>query len=415
VAGEFALLTVERSKVTRLAEAGDRRAKRLQRSLRTLSFQLSGAQLGITMASLILGAIAEPTIATLFEPIFAELAFSERATVGISVAIALALATAAQLVVGELVPKNLAIAHPYRAAILVGIPLQWLNRLARPLIQTLNAAADWSVRRLGIEPRQELAGIRSLEELDLVIRASGAEGEFDQNELSLLTRSMTFTDKIAADVMIPRVDVDGIAKEATLSDLTKLALSSGHSRFPVYSGDLDHNEGVVHVRDILRYPTEQRSGTAVTAIAFPALSIPETRPLDGVLLDLQKNGRALALVGDEYGGTAGIITMEDLLEEIFGEIEDEYDQIPAKPLAAAGDRIVLDGLLHRHDVDEAIGFEWPEGHYETLGGFVTARFGHFPVEGDRVVYGGFAFTVEKMDGRRVAEVSVLPPQAEGKQ
>jgi CBS domain containing-hemolysin-like protein len=203
--------------------------------------------------------------------------------------------------------------------------------------------------------------------------------------------------------------VDGIAKDATLSDLVRLALSSGHSRFPVYSGDLDQIEGVVHVRDILRYPTEQRSDVAVTAIAYPAMSIPETRPLDGVLLDLQENGRALALVGDEYGGTAGIITMEDLLEEIFGEIEDEYDQPPAKPAAAAGDRIVLDGLLHRHDVEEVIGFEWPEGHYETLGGFVTALLGRFPVAGDRVACLGFAFTVEMMDGRRVSKVSVVPP------
>lgn len=413
MAGEFAIVAVERSRVQRRAQRGERAALRVLASLRNLSFELSGAQLGITATSLVLGAIAEPAVARLIEPLIEAVdvipAGSNRA---VSLALALGLATSAQMVFGELVPKNLAIARPYRSAVWFGIPMQVANRLLRPLILFLNRSANTTVRLLGIEPREELAGVRSMEELELMIRSSGEEGELDDDELELLTRAITFTEKMAADAMIPRVSVLGLHKDDTVAQLRDLARESGHSRFPVYDEDLDDILGVVHVKDSFVVATSARAKTAVTEIARPPLLVPETRPLQQLLADLQSSGRGLAVVADEYGGTAGIVTVEDLLEEIFGEIADEHDVDPP-PLLPRGEVEELSGLLHRHEVEEIVGFEWPEGRYETLGGFLVARLGRFPYPGEVVRVDDWAFEVLQLDGHRIDRVKVRRPGAPG--
>jgi CBS domain containing-hemolysin-like protein len=236
------------------------------------------------------------------------------------------------------------------------------------------------VRRLGIEPREELQGVRSLEELELIIRASGEGGELTDDELSLLTRSIAFAENLTSDVMVPRVQVVGLPDSSTVTDLQAAAVGSGHSRFPVYGTDLDHIVGVVHVKDTFRVPYERRATEAITNYMRPALVIPETQPVDTVLVELRTRGSGMAVVTDEYGGTAGIVTSEDLLEEILGEIEDEYDTVSAPD--ESGDAI--SGLLHRHEVEELTGFEWPEGRYETLGGLVTAELGRHGEVGDVV-------------------------------
>lgn len=407
VAGEFAIVAVERSRVERQAREGDRRARRILNSLRNLSFELSGAQLGITVTSLILGAVAEPAIAALLEPLFGGMDFvPEATTTAISVAVAFILATGAQMVFGELVPKNLAIARPFRSAVIFGIPMQMVNRAVRPVILFLNNSADWTVRKLGIEPRAELAGVRSMEELELMIRSSGEEGTLDDEEMELLTRAITFTEKVAAEAMIPRVNVMAINRHQPISELRQMSRETGHSRFPVYGLDLDEIVGIVHVKDTLGITESQRALTPVEEIAQAGLRVPESSPLEQLLTGLQVEGRGMAVVIDEYGGTAGIITIEDLLEEIFGEIEDEYDDAlsSADTRERAG---VLSGLLHRHDVEERIGFEWPEGHYETLGGFLVATLGRFPVEGEVIPAGPVAFEVLTMDGHRVDRVRVV--------
>ena len=411
VAGEFSIVAVERSQVERRAAAGDRRAGQLLRSLRNLSFELSGAQLGITATSLVVGAIAEPAIGELIEPALTAIpgapAGSSR---GVSVALAIALATATQMVFSELVPKNLAIARPYRSALIFGLPMQLVNRVLRPVILLLNAAANWTVRLLGIEPLEELAGVRSMEELELMIRSSGEGGYLDDEELSLLTRAMSFTEKVAADAMVPRVAVIGVSRYDSVAEVRRLALETGHSRFPVYDTDLDEIIGVVHVKDTFNVPSERRSVIAVAEIAQAAVEVPETRPLDGLLVDLQSQGRTMAVVVDEYGGTAGIVTVEDLLEEIFGEIEDEHDPEESPEALSHGEAEVLPGLLNRHEVEERIGFEWPEGRYETLGGLVVATLGRFPRPGDLIRVDGWVFEVEAMDGHRVDRVRVTRPR-----
>jgi len=413
VAGEFAIVAVERSTVERRAREGDARARRILSSLRNLSFELSGAQLGITITSLVLGAIAEPTIAAVLTPLIGEVGFlTEGTTLAVSVAIAFALATMGQMVFGELVPKNLAISRPYRSAARFAIPMQMVNRAVRPLILFLNNAADWTVRRLGIEPRAELAGVRSMEELELMIRSSGEEGRLDDEEMELLTRAITFTEKLAAEAMVPRVSVVAINRHQPISELRQIARETGHSRFPVYGLDLDEVVGIVHVKDTVGIPASRRALTPVEEIAEPGLRVPAASRLEYLLTQLQTQGRGMAVVIDEYGGTAGIITIEDLLEEIFGEIEDEYDDANGEmPESEQGD--VLSGLLHRHDVEERIGFEWPEGHYETLGGFLVASLGRFPEEREVISVGELAFEVLQMDGHRIDQVRVVKARKMG--
>lgn len=407
VAGEFAIVAVERSSVERRAREGDRLAGRILDSLRNLSFELSGAQLGITVTSLILGAIAEPTIAAVLDPLFGRFGILTPATsLAVSVAVAFVLATTAQMVFGELVPKNLAISRPYRSAVWFGVPMQLVNRAIRPLILFLNNSADWTVRRFGIEPRAELSGVRSVEELELMIRSSGEEGQLDDEELELLTRAITFTEKVAAEAMIPRVNMVSINRHQPMSELRQMSRETGHSRFPVYGLDLDEIVGIVHVKDTIGIPESRRALTPVEEIAQPGLQVPASSRLEYLLGELQSKGRGMAVVIDEYGGTAGIITIEDLLEEIFGDIEDEYDEARTADLETE-QLDVLPGLLHRHDVEERIGFEWPEGHYETLGGFLVATLGRFPRVGEVIAAGTFAFEILSMDGHRVDQVRVI--------
>jgi CBS domain containing-hemolysin-like protein len=329
----------------------------------------------------------------------------------ITIALALLVANLASMLFGELVPKNFAIAKPLGTAITIAIPMAWLNGLMRPVILFLNRAANWTVRRLGIEPREDLAGVRSLEELELMIRSSGEEGELDDAELSLLTKAISFTEKVAADIMVPRVSVDALSRHDSVSELRRLARETGHSRFPIYGNDLDDIVGIVHVKDSFKVPPERRSITPLSHIAKPALLAPDSRRLNDLLIDMQRQSRAMAIVVDEYGGTAGIVTIEDLLEEIFGEIADEHDTLETPVVLLDGERRVeVSGQLNRHDLEEQLELELPEGHFETLGGFLTDQLGRFPNLGEVVTWNEWTFEVVAMDGRRVDRVAVTPPE-----
>ncbi|MCZ6737736.1 MAG: hemolysin family protein [Actinobacteria bacterium] len=406
VAGEFALITVERSRVTRKAEEGDRRARRILAGLAKLSFHLSGAQLGITLSSLILGLVVKQTLGPVIEPFLSWLPLAEDLIPTLTIVLALALGTSLQLVFGELVPKNLAITYPYPTAQRVGIPMLVVNATFSPVIRVLNTAANRAVRLMGIEPREELAGVRSVEELELIIRASGEGGLLSDDELGLLTRSITFAENLTSDVMVPRVQIVGLPSSATVGDMQQASIESGHSRFPVFGFDLDEILGVAHVKDSLRVPSEQRGSEPILNHMRPALMIPDSQPLETALFELRTKGSGMAVVTDEYGGTAGIVTSEDLLEEIVGEIRDEHDRLPAPVFSTPGE---LSGLLHRHEVEAILGFEWPEGRYETLGGLITALLEHLPELGDSVEIDGWLFEVVGVDGFRVDRVKATPP------
>lgn len=257
VAHEFALVAVDRARVSRHAAEGRAAARKTEELLGRLSFHLSGAQLGITVTSLVLGFIAEPVVAALLEPLVGTVVSDERST-AVSIVLALVLATTVQMVMGELVPKSLAIANPTRMAYSLAGPMRVYGAVAGPVVRALNGAANWSVRRLGIEPQEELRSVRSLNELDFLFRSSGLHGTIDEESLTLLTRAVRFTEKTAADALVPRTEVIGLRVDDTVADLTARAVETGHSRFPVYDGDLDQIVGVGHVKDAFTVPFGQR-------------------------------------------------------------------------------------------------------------------------------------------------------------
>ncbi len=410
VAAEFSLVAVDRNRIDRLAAEGNRRARVAAGLLKRLSFNLSGAQLGITITSLVLGFVAEPTIARALQPLLDRTPLPSETTLGVSIALALLLATATQMVLGELFPKGLAIARPVRLALALAIPTRVYGAVFGPLIVFLNGAANWTVRRLGIEPREELLAVRSVEELELLIRSSGVEGTLDEDAVSLLTRSIRFGDKTAADAMVPRGSVTSVARNATVTELARTALETGHSRFPVRGEDIHDVVGVAHAKDVFGVPPQARSSTHVTGIAREVLAVPESQDLESLLLRMRAEAQQLAVVVDEHGSTAGIVTIEDLVEEIVGEIEDEYDltEIQAPPDEQPG-TFVLEGSLHPDEVLEATGFEAPEGSYHTLAGFLLSRFERIPEPGERFEHSGWTFEVLERDRLRISLVRVIPP------
>jgi len=409
VAAEFALVAVDRSTIDQRAEAGSRRARLVRSLLRRLSFHLSGAQLGITVTSLLLGFVIEPALVPLLRPLLEPLV-GERRVQGVGVALALALVTVVQMVAAELVPKGLAIARPLPTSTVLAPFLRLYGTIFGPIITVLDGAANWTVRKLGTEPLEELSHVRSLPELELVIAASAEEGTLAGSASTLLTRSIRFARKSAADALVPRVSMEAVRVDDSLSELVAMSAATGFSRFPVYGNDLDDIRGVVHVRSVHTVPPEQRASTPVAQLMTDALVVPESRDLDEVLLDMRRDRQHLVVVVDEYGGTEGVVTLEDLVEEIVGEIDDEYDTRPPQltHVARPGE-YVLAGTLHPDEVEEATGFAVPEGEYETLAGFVLERLGHLPRPGERFVHRGWVVTVLELDRRRVAEVGLRAP------
>ncbi len=395
-----------------LAEEGQPRARSTLKALQTLSFQLSGAQLGITITSLLVGFVTEPTLSPLLVPLLEKIPFlSEGGVESVATALALTLATIVSMVLGELVPKNLAIARPLRVAFSLSTPFRLVNGLLKPLIILLNKAADWTVRRFGIEPIEELNAVRSLDELELLIDSSAQEGVLPREEVSLLRRSVSFANKTAADALVPRTAVNGIATGALVRELKEIALGTGHSRFPVYDGNLDKIVGVVHVKDSHQLAPETRNETVIERIMQEVLVVPESRDLGSLLLEMRRGRRQMAVVIDEYGGTAGIVTMEDLVEEIVGDIQDEHDPAaaPAQVTPPLQGTSILSGLLHPDEVFEACGLEIPEGNYETLAGFMLTLFDRIPEPGAHISYAGWELKVTKMERNRIAEALIVAP------
>ena len=355
------------------------------------------------------GFIAEPTVADALEPLVGGLVGDDRAP-AVSITVALVLATVAQMVLGELVPKTVAIAKPQTTAYALVGPMVVLSRVAGPLISMLNGTANWTVRRLGIEPQEELTSVRSLEELELLIRSSAELGTLGPEAITLLTRTLRFGDKDAGVALVPRRAVETLSADDTLATLAARSVATGKSRFPVIGSDLDDVAGVVHVKDLYRVPYEHRPTTPVREVMAPAFVVPETRDLADLLVELRRSGHHLAVVVDEHGGTAGIITIEDILEEIVGEIDDEHDrQRPAVTMVQRPGQWLLDASLHHDEVFDLCGFDMPEGDYDTLAGFVLAGLGRIPEVGERFEHEGWHLRVAEMDGLRIAGIELRRP------
>jgi CBS domain containing-hemolysin-like protein len=416
VAAEFSLVTVDRAEIERLASGGDRQARTVRNALQELSFQLSGAQVGITMAALLTGYLAEPALG----PWFAGLPDGWRHF------LALVIATLFSMLFGELVPKNAALARPMPIARATAGPQRMFSKMFAWLIRALNGSANWLVRRLGVAPQEELASARSPEELGLLAAISAQAGTLSRETAVLLQRTIRFGDKRAAEAMTPRVDIDALRADATVADLLAAARETGHSRFPLYVDTLDHVTGVAAVKDALIVPPERRAAAPVAAVAREPVYVPESLDLDGVLEALRTGHTDVAIVVDEYGGTDGLVTVEDLVEELVGEIADEHDPTvsdeaahgltdPAEtthelflPDAGTGAQhpVLVDGVLRADELYERTGFRLPEGPYETLAGFLMARLGHIPRVGETVTEDGWEFTVVEVERRRVEQVRV---------
>lgn len=402
-------MAVDPNRVEFAAEEGRRGARTSRSLLPRLSFHLSGTQLGITITSLLIGVVAEPAVARLIEPALSPVV-GEAATRGVSLAAAIVIATFVQMIVGELVPKGLAIARPETTTFLLAPAIAIYGLIFGPLIKLLDGAANRTVRLLGVEPADELSRVRTLPELKALVETSREEGTLDVGASELLTRTIRFEGKVAEDVLIARTAVAALPRDATIEDLVGLAISSGHSRFPVYADDLDEILGVIHVRRVHGVPAEARATTSVLGHIEPVFAVPESRDLAEVLIDLHRENAHLAVVVDEYGGTAGIITLEDILEEIVGEIADEHDPLerPTNRSVADGEWI-LAGTTHPDELADRTTLVIPEGEYETLAGFLLDRLGHIPGAGEIVVFEGWTLRVESMDRRRIAEVRVQSP------
>ncbi len=412
VAAEFSLTALERSTVDANARSGGRRDKIVQRAHRTLSFQLSGAQVGISVTTLITGYLAEPLIARLLEPAFSAMALPPGIADGSALVLALLIATSVSMVFGELVPQYLAVAHSLRTARAVAGPQVLFSALFTPLIRLTNGTANMILRRLGIEPAEELRSARSPQELGSLVRNSARRGSLDPVTATLVDRSLQFGSRTAEELMTPRSKIEVLEADDTVADLVAAAIKSGYSRFPIVDGDLDETIGLVHVKQVFAIPPGERVKTRLAELAKPVAKVPSTLDGDDVMARLRADGLQTALVVDEYGGTAGMVTVEDLIEEIVGDVRDEHDVEPPDVVQSGGNWQVS-GLLRIDEVAGATGFRAPEGDYETIGGLVLQELGHIPEPGETVVLRAFdpdvslenpirwLGTVVRMDGRRI--------------
>ncbi|MFI7582132.1 CNNM domain-containing protein [Kocuria kalidii] len=422
VAVEFALLTVNRNEVRAAEEAGDRRAAAIERALTRTATNLSGAQLGITLTSLIVGFLAGPSLGVLLTEGLGLTGMSRAAATGIATTAAFVIATFTQMVFGELVPKNWAIAEPMRVSRLVVHPQRIFMLLLGWLVRILNSSANAVLRLLGFTPTEEVANARNAGELMAVVSRSGAEGTLDPGTAELVARSIEFGGHTAADVMRPRPQVTFL-DDHTVQDLVEISAETGHSRFPVQGGSVDDIVGVVHFKHALAVPFEDRGRRTVREIAVPATTVSESMTLDPLLRELRKPGLQLAVVVDEYGGTAGIVTLEDLIEEIVGEIDDEQDETVARFRRTREGGISVSGLLRPDELGDIMGLELPEGEEsDTLGGLMAERLDRLPMTGDTVSFEtvdhvhrdednlptgtDVTLTVVRMDGHRVDRIVV---------
>lgn len=382
VAAEFALVTVDRNQVDREAAEGETAAIGVQHALRSLSTQLSGAQVGITVTNLGIGFLAEPAISELLTGPLTSLGLSEGAVRPTALAVALTLSTVMTMLFGELVPKNVAIALPMATARATQRPMRWFTAAMRGPIHVLNGSANAIVRRLGMEPQEELRSARSSTELASLISRSADEGTLDADTAELMERSVEFGTRTAGEIMTPRVRTRSMEVNDRASAVIDLTRHTGHSRFPVLDDD-DNVVGTVHVKNAVALPVHERSTTKVKHLMAKPVVVPDSLRLDPLMALLRADGFQMAVVLDEYGGHAGIVTLEDVIEEIVGDISDEHDRLGARARQRRDGSWSLSGLLRPDEVEDVTGIELPESEdYDTIAGLVLTVLGRIPRAGD---------------------------------
>ena len=423
VAAEFAFVTVDRGSIERAAGEGNKRAVGTAKALKKLSTQLSGAQLGITLTNLAIGFLAEPSLAQLLRGPMTGLGVPDGAVRPVSIGIAFVFANLLTMVIGELVPKNLAIASPVRTSYMTQGFMRGFTAVMAWPIRVFNGSANAIVRALGVEPQEELRSVRNPEEIASLVRRSAKEGVMDDETARLVERSLSFAAKDADDIMTPRVRMDSLSEKAPLAAVITLARQTGHSRFPVVGADTDSVVGAVHVKHAVALPPRERERAKVGSVMEAPTLVPGTLELDPLLVQLREGGMQMAVVIDEFGGTAGVVTLEDVIEEIVGNISDEHDRLESRYRRDKDGAWSLSGLLRPDEVAVLTGIRLPEGdHYDTVAGLVLEQVGAMPEVGQQVdlVLPGeidldsdgaepfgeqlVRLTVESLDGRRIDRV-----------
>jgi magnesium and cobalt exporter, CNNM family len=408
VAAEFALVRSRRTRLESMARTGDWKARLAMRASGNLARVYSASQLGVTLASLALGALAESALGAWLEGLLHGLpiAFDLSVRVGIAAAIALAIVTFFHVVFGELAPRGVALSDPEEVARWLTPPLLAFAWVMRPFTTLLHRSAEFVLRLSGNKPATDDENVHSPEELRMLVEQSQEVGVLQAQDADMLEGVFEFSEKNAREVMTPRTDVDALDITATLDETLALVEESGRSRYPVYEDTIDNIIGLVLTKDLIPVLHHPPAEFELRSIMRPVHVVPGQREVEEVLADFKRLKEHMAIVLDEYGGTAGLVTMEDLLEEIVGEILDEYDEPPDHPEREGTDLIIVPGGTNIHEMNERFGLNVPEDDFTTIGGFVFGALGRLPVVGDRVTSGGAVFVVREMDGRRIESLAV---------
>lgn len=410
VAVEFSLIALDQATVQKAIDNGDTRAVPLLKCLKSLSTQLSSCQLGITLTTLLTGYVMEPSVGHLLKGPLAAVGIPSVAADSLSLITAMVLATLLSMLLGELVPKNMAIALSFQLGKALAPPQLIFTAVFKPAIVLLNGFSNKILNVFGLEAKEEISGARTPAELASLVRRSAAMGTLDAGTANFVARTLKFSTRTAADVMTPRIRVETIDADQPVSDILDAARRTGYSRFPVIGDSADDIKGLVHVKKAVAVPWDRRANLEAGAIMTDVLRVPETIHLDALLAELREGNLQLAVVLDEYGGTAGITTLEDLVEEIVGEVADEHDKVRPGLLQSASGDWYFPGLLRPDELFEQIpGLAVPdEAAYETVGGYVMSKLGRIAVVGDTVPVGGGTLSVTRMDGRRIERICFHP-------
>jgi CBS domain containing-hemolysin-like protein len=412
VASEFSMINLERNELEARASRGEKNLGPTIRALRKTSTHLSGAQLGITLTTMLTGFLAEPALTHLFSPVLVKLGIAENVVEGFALAVGMFIATLFSTLVGELVPKKLALTLPLETnkfVVRIQIGFTWITGW---MLVALNAVGNSIVRLFGIEPKEELSSSRTADELSSLVRRSAMMGALDAHTATLLTKTLALSQLTAADVMTPRPRMFTVDRDQTVADLVALTNKTGHSRFPVIDGDSDSVLGIAHVKQAASVPREKRAEVPVGAILVDAMRVPETMGLEALMVELRSKGLQLAIVVDEYGGTAGLVTLEDLVEELVGELADEHDRAKAGIIRGVNESVLFPGMTRPDELAEMAIKVPDDGAYETVGGFIMSELGRIPLRGDEVRIENGVLKVERMDGRRVDRVRFTPDELE---
>ncbi|WP_293694700.1 hemolysin family protein [uncultured Agrococcus sp.] len=407
VASEFALVNLDRSELETRRKRGERGLHQTIAALGRTSTHLSSAQLGITLTTLLTGTTFTPAIENLVGPMLVDFGLPEGSTLIISSILGVALATLFSMLFGELLPKNMALAIPLATAKVVAPLQRAFTFVFKPAILMLNGSANALLRAVGIEPKEELSSARTPEELASLVHRAAMQGSLDANAATLISRTLRVSNLSADEVMTPRSRMESIDRESTVADLIALARTTGFSRFPIIDGDPDEITGIAHLKKAVGVPREKRSEVPVQAIATEPVRVPESLEVSSLLGDLKERGYQLAIVINEYGGTAGLVTLEDCVEELVGEVSDEHDRMRSDVVHGPG-WITFPGLLRPDEAAERAGVFIPEdSDYETVGGFIMSSIGDIPEVGDSVELEHGTLVVDRVDGRRVDRVRFI--------